>query len=62
MFLSSDSTSSVRPSIFLYAKNTQKVLEFRVARAIVQLNEPAKLVSAAMVDRHRPVGLATMRS
>ena len=61
MFLSSDSTSchefasQFGLAFFLYAKNTQNVLEFRVASAIVQLNEPAKLVSVVMVDRHRPV-------
>ena len=43
-------------------KTPKNYREFQVARAIVHLNEPAKPVSAVMVDRHRSVGLATMRS
>ena len=51
---------SVQPSNFVICKNTHKnYREFRVARAIVCLNDPATPVSAIMVELHRPVGPAT---
>ena len=55
MFVSTESTSchefasQFGLAIFVYAKNYR---EFRVARAIVYLNDPATLVSAVMVERH----------
>ena len=40
-------------------KTPKNYREFRVARVIVYLNDPATPVSAVMVEQLRPVGLAT---
>ena len=69
MFVSTESTSchefasqfasQFALAIFYTRKTSKNYREFRVAHAIVYLNDPATPVSAVMVERHRPVGPAT---